>query len=400
MTVTNRGNCSAPHSGRILPDLGAFSPTTSAMIITKLEPFILHAPVTRGSIADSTHRLSHWGAPGVAIHTDTGLVGYGFSGTHAHLPTDRLIVDCIVNSYGPLLLGRDPREVRALWELMHKKSEIYWVGRSGITHLALGAIDIALWDLSAKAAGLPLWKLLGGSASKKVEAYNTDGGWLNWSLETVVDDCRRLVESEGYRAVKLKVGGPNPREDLRRVEAVRRALGPDVRIMTDANGRWTLPQAVQTAGRLAEFDITWIEEPLAFDDVLGHRRLAETIATPIALGEQLYLSAQFRDFIHAGAVHYVQPDVVRLAGVTEFWEVADMARCYNLPVAPHVGDMCQVHQHLCFAHPSCSLLEYIPWLHDWMEHPARIEAGNYVAPEVPGAGTTPSRRAFAEINRI
>ena len=370
------------------------------MIITKLEPFILHAPVTRGGIADSTHSLTHWGAPGVAIHTDTGLVGYGFSGTHAHLPTDRLIVDCIVNSYGPLLLGRDPREVRALWEMMHKKSEIYWVGRSGITHLALGAVDIALWDLSAKADGLPLWKLLGGSASKRVEAYNTDGGWLNWSLETVVDDCRRLVESEGYRAVKLKVGGPNPREDLCRVEAVRKALGADVRIMADANGRWTLPQAVQTAGRLAEFDITWIEEPLAFDDVVGHRRLAETIATPIALGEQLYLSAQFRDFIHAGAVHYVQPDVVRLAGVTEFWEVADMARCYNLPVAPHVGDMCQVHQHLCFAHPSCSLLEYIPWLHDWMEHPARIEAGNYVAPEVPGAGTTPSRRAFAEINRI
>lgn len=370
------------------------------MIITKLEPFILHAPVTRGSIADSTHRLSHWGAPGVAIHTDTGLVGYGFSGTHAHLPTDRLIVDCIVHSYGPLLLGRDPREVRALWETMHKKSEIYWVGRSGITHLALGAIDIALWDLSAKAAGLPLWKLLGGSASKKVEAYNTDGGWLNWSLETMVDDCRRLVETEGYRAVKIKVGGPNPREDLRRVEAVRKALGPDVRIMTDANGRWTLPQAVQTAGRLVDFDITWIEEPLAFDDVIGHRRLAETIATPIALGEQLYLSAQFRDFIHAGAVHYVQPDVVRLAGVTEFWEVADMARCYNLPVAPHVGDMCQVHQHVCFAHPSCSLLEYIPWLRDWMEHPARIEAGNYVAPEVPGAGTTPSRRALAEINRL
>jgi L-alanine-DL-glutamate epimerase-like enolase superfamily enzyme len=188
------------------------------MKITRLEPIILHAPVTRGGIADSTHKLSHWGAPGVAIHTDDGLVGYGFSGTHAHLPTDRLIVDCIVHSYGPLLLGADPREVLALWEKLHKQSEIYWVGRSGITHLALGAIDIALWDLKAKAEGQPLWKLLGGSAQKRVEAYNTDGGWLNWSLETMVADCKRLVEEEGYRAVKLKVGGPNPREDLRRVE--------------------------------------------------------------------------------------------------------------------------------------------------------------------------------------
>ncbi len=369
------------------------------MKITKLEPIILHAPVTRGGIADSTHRLTHWGAPGVAIHTDEGQIGYGFSGTHAHLPTDRLIVDCIVDSYGPLLLGKDPREVRAIWEMLHNQPEISWVGRAGITHLALGAVDIALWDLKAKDLGLPLWRLLGGSASKRLEAYNTDGGWLNWPLETMVSDCKRLVEEEGYKAVKLKVGGPSSREDLRRVEAVRKALGPDIRIMTDANGRWTLPQAIQTARHLEDFDIVWIEEPIGFDDLDGHRRLAETISTPIALGEQLYMTAQFRDFIEAGAVHYVQPDVVRLAGITEFWQVADLAHCYELPVVPHVGDMCQVHQHVCFAHPACSLLEYIPWLRDWMEAPARIEAGFYVAPDEPGAGMTPSLRALAEINK-
>jgi len=367
--------------------------------ITKLEPLILHAPVTRGAIADSTHHITHWGAPGVAVHTDKGLTGYGFSGTHAHLPTDRLIVDCIVNSYGPLLLGRDPREVRSLWEQMHKQPQIYWVGRAGITHLALGAIDIALWDLKAKDAGLPLWKLLGGSAAKKVEAYNTDSGWLNWPLDTLVSDCKRLVEKEGYRAVKLKVGGPDPREDLRRLEAARTALGPHIRIMTDANGRWTLPQAIQTGGRFKDLDIVWLEEPIYFDDVEGHRRLAETIETPIALGEQLYTASALRDFIHAGAVHYVQPDVTRLAGVTEFWQVADMAHCYNLPVVPHVGDMSQVHQHLCFAHPACSLLEYIPWLRDWMEEPAKIVDGFYVAPEAPGAGMTPSRKALQTINK-
>ncbi len=373
------------------------------MKITRLEPFILHAPVTRGGIADSTHALTHWGAPGVAIHTDAGLIGYGFSGTHAHLATDRLITDCIVNSYGPLLIGQEigiaPHEIAILWEKLHKYPPIHWVGRAGITHLALGAIDIALWDLKAKHAGVPLWKLLGGSAAKKVQAYNTDGGWLNWTLETVVSDCKRLVEEEGYRAVKLKVGGPNPDEDLRRVEAVRKALGPEIQIMTDANGRWTLQQAIQTAGRLADFDVAWIEEPIYFDDVQSHRRLAEAIRTPIALGEQIYTAAHFREFIHAGAVRYVQPDVVRLAGITEFLEVADMAHSANLPVAPHVGDMAQVHQHLCFAHPACNLLEYIPWLRDWMEHPARIHGGYYVAPDVPGAGTTPNQRAFHEINK-
>jgi L-alanine-DL-glutamate epimerase-like enolase superfamily enzyme len=378
------------------------------MKIISLEPFILHAPVTRGGIADSTHALTHWGAPGVAIHTDAGLTGYGFSGTHAHLATDRLITDCIVHSYGPLLIGEEigqeigtaPSEVSALWQKLHNYPPIYWVGRAGITHLALGVIDIALWDLEAKAAGVPLWKLLGGSAAKKVEAYNTDGGWLNWPLETVVSDCKRLIEEEGYRAVKLKVGSANPGEDLRRVEAVRHSLGPQIRIMTDANGRWTLPEAIHTAGRLSDFDVAWIEEPIYFDDVQGHRRLAEAIRTPIALGEQIYTAAHFREFIHAGAVHYVQPDVTRLAGITEFLEVADIAHTANLPVTPHVGDMAQVHQHLCFAHTACVLLEYIPWLHDWMEHPATIQNGYYVAPQAPGAGTTPNQRAFREINKI
>lgn len=370
------------------------------MKITRIVPLILHAPVTRGGIADSTHRITHWGAPGVAIHTDNGLVGYGFSGTHAHLPTDRLIVDCAVHSYGPLLLGEDAREVRALWEKLHKHSPIQWVGRSGITHLALGAIDIALWDLKAKAAGLPLWKLLGGSASKQVEAYNTDGGWLNWPLDRLVSDCKRMVETEGYRAVKIKLGSPDPSIDLQRLAAVRQALGPGIRIMTDANGKLTPPEAIRLGGRLAEFDVVWFEEPTTFDDVLAHRRLAESIATPIALGEQLYLAAQFRDFIHAGAVHFVQPDVVRLAGVTEWWQVADLAHSYSLPVVPHVGDMCQVHQHLCFAHPGCRLLEYIPWLRDWMLHPAQVRDGHFVAPEVPGAGMEPTAEALARINRV
>ena len=370
------------------------------MRITKLQPFILHAPVTRGGIADSTHNITHWGAPGVAIHTDTGLIGYGFSGTHAHLPTDRLIVACIVQSFGPLLMGEDPTQVRAIWQKLYEHSPIYWVGRAGITHLALGAIDIALWDLKAKAANMPLWQLLGGSDQSRVQAYSTDGGWLNWSLDQLVGDCKRMVEVDGYQAVKIKVGSKRPNDDLKRIEAVRNAVGPDVQIMVDANGRWTLPDAIRIGNRLGDYDITWLEEPIAFDDVHGHQRLAQSISTPIALGEQLYMSAQFRDFIHAGAVDYVQPDVVRLAGVTEWWQVADLAHCYQLPVMPHVGDMCQVHQHLCIAHPACQLLESIPWLKNWMKHPAQVQDGFFVAPSAPGASTEPTDEAISEINQL
>ncbi|MEA3407063.1 MAG: mandelate racemase/muconate lactonizing enzyme family protein [Chloroflexota bacterium] len=273
------------------------------MKIVEVKPFILHVPVTRNQIADSTHQISHWGAPGVIIETDSGHRGYGYGGTHAHSPTDRLITDCIAEAYTPLLIGEDPRDVRALWWKLHHNSPIMWVGRTGITHLALSAVDIALWDLKAKAADMPLWKLLGGKGDKKIEAYNTDGGWLNWTAEQLVEDSRRLVEEEGYGGVKIKIGKPDPQDDLERLAAVRRAIGPRAKLMTDVNGRWDLSTAINVGRHLCDYDVMWIEEPLWFDNVSGHERLARAIQTPIALGEQLYTLDAFTDFISRGAVH-------------------------------------------------------------------------------------------------
>ncbi len=369
------------------------------MKITHLEPFIIHAPVTRGGVSDSTHSLTHWGAPGVIIHTDTGLRGFGYTGTHAHLPSDRLITECITESYGPLLIGEDPIEVRGLWSKMINHSETQWVGRAGITQLAISAIDLALWDLKAKALQLPLWKVLGGSP-KEVEAYNTDGGWLNFSQEQLVEDCLKMTKEEGYRSIKLKVGKDNLREDYRRVSAVREAVGPDVDIMIDANGRWTLPKALRAVEMMKELDIVWVEEPISFDDVEGHRQLASKSPIPIALGEQLYSSDHFQQFIHRQAVHFVQADAVRLAGITEWWQVAELAHSYRLPVVSHVGDMCQVHLQLAIAHPSCSLLEFIPWLQPWMKHPVEVQQGFYKVPQEIGAGTEFSQEALDSINVI
>jgi L-alanine-DL-glutamate epimerase-like enolase superfamily enzyme len=358
------------------------------MKIIKLETFILHAPVTRQGIADSTHQITHWGAPGVIIHTDTGLRGCGYSGTHAHLPTDRLITSCIAEAFGPLLIGEDPDCIQHLWRKLCYWPPIQWVGRGGITHLALGAIDIALWDIKAKAAGVPLWKLLGGDGKKQLVAYNTDGGWLNWDDETLVADCRKLVDNDGFSGVKIKIGSPNLRRDLRRVELVRTAIGADRRLMVDANGRLDLPTALQLGSHLQDLDVSFFEEPIWYDDVEGHRRLTESIATPIALGEQLYLLDHFRTFIAAGAVHYVQPDVVRLAGVTEWWQVADLALAHRLPVVPHIGDMMQVQLHCAIAHPACTMLEYIPWLRECFIEPATTKDGMFLVPQEPGAGTT------------
>jgi L-alanine-DL-glutamate epimerase-like enolase superfamily enzyme len=358
------------------------------MKITRVETFLLHVPVTHNQIADSTHRVTHWGAPGVILHTDSGLQGYGYTGTHGHEPSDKLILDCIAGSYAPLLIGENPHAVQHLWSKLHRCPPVHWVGRSGITHLALAAVDVALWDLKAKAAAVPLWMLLGGSDRDTVEGYNTDGGWLNWPLDRLVADCKRLVLDEGYRGVKIKVGSLDLLADAKRIAAVRNAIGASCKLMVDANGRWDLPAAMRMRNALRDNDVYWVEEPLWYDDVPGHARLAASISTPVALGEQLYALDAFRDFIQARAVHFVQPDAVRLAGITEWWQVADLALANRLPVVAHIGDMAQVHLHLSIAHRACTLLEYIPWMRECFIEPATVRDGTFVIPEQPGAGTT------------
>jgi L-alanine-DL-glutamate epimerase-like enolase superfamily enzyme len=357
------------------------------MKISKIEPFILHVPVTRNKIEDSLHQLTHWGLVGVMLHTDTGLCGCGYTGTHAHLPTDQLISDCISKTYAPLLMGEVAHDVQRLWAKLCYFPPAQWVGRSGITRLALSAVDIALWDLKAKAAELPLWRFLGGDGLKKIEPYNTDGGWLNWTVEELVADAKRLTD-DGYPGVKIKIGSADPNRDLERIAAVRNAIGPRSKLMVDANGKWDLPTAIQLGRKFKDYDVFWFEEPLWYDDLYGHTTLAQTIDTPIALGEQLYTLDDFRNFALARAVHFVQADAVRLGGVTEWWQVADFALAHHLPVAPHIGDMMQVHLHLAIAHQACKLMEYIPWTRDCFTEPATVRDGVFVTPQQPGAGTT------------
>ncbi len=364
--------------------------------ITEVEPFILHVPVTGRVVQDSTHTVTHWGVVGARVRTAGGLEGFGYTGTHAHLPSDRLISACIRDSYAPLLLGEDACDVQRLWSVMYGHPPVQWVGRTGITHLALAAVDTALWDIKAKAAEQPLWKLLGGATKVALPAYNTDGGWLSLDAETVAENCRRLVEEEEYNGVKIKIGSDDPNADLHRVERVREVIGPRRQLAVDCNGRWRLTTMLAAAPRLAELGVLWVEEPIFYDDLPGHIELARRISTPIALGEQLYSLDAFRDFISSGAVHWVQPDITRLGGITEWIRVADLALAYRLPVVPHVGDMGQVHVHLAYAHPAATLLEYIPWIRECFEEPIEVKHGKYRRPEQPGAGSTLRSEALAE----
>lgn len=367
------------------------------MKIASVRPFILHVPVTGSQIADSTHVISHWGVVGAQVETDDGLTGYGFTGTHAHLPSDQLITRCIETCHAPLLVGEDAGDIRRLWLKLARNPALQWVGRAGITTLALAAIDIALWDLKAKAAGVPLWKLLGGQVRDTVRAYNTDIGWLSIPDDALVAGARRAVD-DGFTGIKIKVGSTVER-DLRRLAAVREAIGPDVTLAVDGNGKWDLATCLRFCRGAAASDVFWFEEPLWYDDVKGHAQLARATHVPVALGEQLYTAEAFGEFFAQQAIHWVQPDVTRLGGVTEVLQVCDAAHAFRLPVAPHAGDMSQVHVHLSYAHPACQVLEYIPWIKDCFTEPADVVDGHFRLPQAPGAGTTPTPQAWERFRK-
>ena len=371
------------------------------MKITKIEPFIIHVPIPDG-IADSMSTVTHWGMPGVVITTDTGLKGYGYTGTHAHLPSDQVIIHYIEAVYSPLVIDEtleSVADIERLWKKCYHFSPGQWVGRLGISQLALSCIDIALWDLMAKANDKPLWQLLSSSnKAKQLSAYDTDCGWLSFNEDTLAKGCKAAID-QGYFGVKIKVGKDNINEDLDRIAKVRNAIGDDAKLMIDANGRWELDSIKKILPQLDQFNLFWLEEPLWYEDLQSHIELAKVMKTPIALGEQIYSSFNFETFINAGVVQFAQPDAVRMAGITDWLKVADHAYANNVPVMSHVGDMMQVHWHLAFSHPACNLLEHIPWIKDCVEEPARVENGFFKAPQLPGAGTTILESAFDEYSK-
>lgn len=371
------------------------------MRISAIEPFIIHVPL-KDAIADSTNRIDHWGFPGVVIHSDSGIKGWGFTGTHAYLPGDQQVTAYISSVYGPLLAEEtveSPTCIERIWRKLHDTPPLRWIGRAGLSHLALAAVDVALWDLLAKSLGLPLWKVLAeGEEPARLQAYNTDAGWLSVPTRDLVSGCLRSLE-RGFKGVKIKVGSADPGDDLARIEAVRRAIGPEPRLMIDVNGRWTLDTAAKLAPKLDGYDLYWCEEPLYFDDLVGHAELAKLMKTPMALGEQLYSRFHFDAFLAAGAMKFVQVDAVRVAGITEWLRVADKALESGVPVVPHVGDMMQVHQHTALAHRACALLEFIPWTQACFEEPADVRNGEFLIPSAPGAGTTFTHAAITRFGK-
>lgn len=335
--------------------------------------------------------VTHLEFAGLTITTDAGIIGTGYTVTVGH--GGSVIQKAIDTLFIDDLIGKDPHNVREIWQQLYF-GKSHWIGRAGATTMAQAAIDIALWDIKAKAASLPLWQLLGGARQSDISIYNTHAGWLNYSIDQLKDEALRLIE-QGYTALKMKVGLADSHEDRRRVEAVRKVIGDSVLLMVDANQKWDLMQARHAARLLEDLDLSWLEEPLHPDDIRSHRMLGESTSIPIALGEHVYTTQAFRDYIENDAVDVIQVDVCRVGGITPWLEVAAVANAFNIRVCPHCGDLMQVHQHLVKAIPNHWLLEVIPiWEQGPFKNQIRLKDGKCLAPTAPGASTDFTSRAM------
>lgn len=406
--------------------------------ITGIDSFDVRFPTSlnrHGS--DAVHTDPDYSAAYVILRTDRpdGLEGHGLTFT---IGRGNELCVAAIRALAPLVEGLTLHAIRAdmagFWRRLANESQLRWVGpEKGVIHLATAALVNAVWDLWAKAEGKPLWKLLADMtpeelvacvdfryitdaltpeeamamlrrnaptrAGREAEllrggypAYTTSAGWLGYSDDEVRGLCRQGIAA-GWSHFKVKVGG-SLEDDLRRCGLIREEIGPDRKLMLDANQRWDVDTAIASMRELARFDPWWIEEPTSPDDVLGHATIAKAIAPiGVATGEQCQNRVIFKQLLQADAIRFCQIDACRLGGVNEVLAVLLLAGKYGVPVCPHAGGvgLCEYVQHLAifdYLYVSGSLenriVEYVDHLHEHFLDPVTIREGRYAVPTAPG----------------
>src|SRR6201993_3283569 len=316
------------------------------------------------------------------VETDDGVVGLG--GTYfggALTGSLRSAID----ELGQLIVGEDPLRVEAVAAKLRNAAGS--AGPGGIFHLALSALDMALWDIRGKALNLPLWKLLGG-ARDRVPTYASGALMRGLSLDRVVSAAGRLKE-RGFREMKTQLALPGeamPAKEVERMRRVREAIGPDIKLMCDINQRWRVEQAIDIGRRVedAGVGLFWLEDVTTHDDYAGLARVNAALATPICGGELVWGIVPFRHMIEARSVDIVMIDLIRVGGITPWMKVAGMAEAFNLPVVSHL--IPEVHVHLIGAIPNGLTVEYMPWLAPLFEEVPEQQNGELVMPTAPGLG--------------
>ena len=287
----------------------------------------------------------------------------------------------------PNLIGEDPADIQRLY------TQLLWagasMGRSGLTTQAIAPFDIALWDLKARRAQLPLAKLLGAQRDS-VRCYNTSGGYLHTPLDQVLKNVA-ISRDSGIGGIKLKVGQPDGATDLKRVAAVRELLGPDFALMVDANQQWDRPTAQRMGRRLEAFELSWIEEPLDAYDFEGHAALAASLDTPIATGEMLTSFGEHAQLIMSGGADFIQPDAPRVGGITPFLQIMALADFKGRMLAPHFA--MEIHLHLAAAYAHEPWLEHFEWLGPMFNEQLQLKDGRMWVSDRPGLGFSLSEQA-------
>ena len=311
------------------------------------------------------------------IETEQGHAGLGFSYS---LRTGGPAQYAHAQELAPLLIGEDPNDIARLW------NKLAWVsasvGRGGVAAQAIAAFDTALWDLKARRAALPLSKLL-GAQRHSVRCYNTSGGYLQASIEEVIDKATQSRE-RGIGGVKMKVGQPDRRLDLQRVEAMRKHLGDEVPLMVDVNQQWDRITALRMGRVLEQYQLEWIEEPLDAHDVAGHAALAAQLDTAIGTGEMLTSAAEALGYVDTGAVDVIMHDAPRMGGITPFLKVARAAEQRGMIMAPHF--VMEIHLHLAAAYEHSTWVEHFEWLEPAFNERLEIRDGHMLVPDRPGLG--------------
>lgn len=311
------------------------------------------------------------------VGTSAGITGMGYlQPLTGGLET---LDACIKELIAPKVLGRDASEIEAIWQSLWKST--YWLGRGGIALFAISALDIALWDIMGKRAGLPLFRLW-GAAHTQVPAYGS-GCFRGFGRDGMIAKAKKFT-AQGLTAIKMQVAHIRPwREDVKNVAAMRDALGPDIEIMVDVNMGWDAGTAIQAGHHLDDYDIYWLEEPVVCEDFDGYARIASALKTRIVGGESHFTRYDMRPFFRTPSTPILQPDPMR-GGLTEMRKVAAVADTWGLQVAPHCfHELCV---HVSASIPNASYLEYMDWNDDIWVAPVVPVKGMVTPSETPGHG--------------
>ena len=350
-------------------------------------------------------RVSSFDATVVRIETACGLVGYGEAKEEVGSSgNNHGLTALIQHKFAPLLIGEDPRDINRLWELMYNGVRDHYalreghvfpiLGRRGISVSAISGIDMALWDILGKSLNAPVWRLLGGRKAASMPAY-ASGGWAD--VANIGKQLSGYVDKGGFKAVKMRVGVIDGavRHSVARVKAAREALGPDIGLMCDAHGTYTVADAKKFCRMVEDCDLTWFEEPVTGDD---HRGLAEVRAStsvPIAMGESEFTRHDFLDVAQRGGADIFQPDLAICGGISEAMRIGAIASAYNLRLAPHLWTGALAFAaglHVTAASPAGWILEYSlganPLLHEMAHESFTVTNGMIEIPDRPGLGVS------------